>query len=167
MKKIKAGLLIILSMSFLSAQAETISIKMYKLTKTGEGKSIGTVDVQDTSYGLLLTPHLQGLAPGVHGFHVHQNPSCADAGKAAGGHLDPQQSDKHLGPYNSAGHLGDLPPLYFNSQGQAQLPVLAPRLTTQQLKGHSLMIHSGGDNYSDYPQKLGGGGDRIACGVWN
>lgn len=27
------------------------------------------------------------------------------------------------------------------------------------------MIHAGGDNYSDKPEKLGGGGSRIACGV--
>jgi Cu-Zn family superoxide dismutase len=27
------------------------------------------------------------------------------------------------------------------------------------------MIHAGGDNYSDHPEKLGGGGARIACGV--
>ena len=27
------------------------------------------------------------------------------------------------------------------------------------------MIHAGGDNYSDEPQPLGGGGGRIACGV--
>jgi Cu-Zn family superoxide dismutase len=27
------------------------------------------------------------------------------------------------------------------------------------------MIHAGGDNYSDTPKPLGGGGERIACGV--
>jgi len=27
------------------------------------------------------------------------------------------------------------------------------------------MIHAGGDNYSDEPAKLGGGGARMACGV--
>ncbi len=27
------------------------------------------------------------------------------------------------------------------------------------------MIHAGGDNYSDTPEKLGGGGARVACGV--
>lgn len=27
------------------------------------------------------------------------------------------------------------------------------------------MIHAGSDNYSDDPKPLGGGGDRIACGV--
>jgi Cu-Zn family superoxide dismutase len=27
------------------------------------------------------------------------------------------------------------------------------------------MIHDGGDNYSDEPAKLGGGGNRMVCGV--
>jgi Cu-Zn family superoxide dismutase len=27
------------------------------------------------------------------------------------------------------------------------------------------MIHAGGDNYSDTPVTLGGGGARVACGV--
>jgi Cu-Zn family superoxide dismutase len=27
------------------------------------------------------------------------------------------------------------------------------------------MIHAGGDNYADQPKPLGGGGERIACGV--
>ncbi|NES46128.1 superoxide dismutase family protein, partial [Moorena sp. SIO2C4] len=33
------------------------------------------------------------------------------------------------------------------------------------LKGHSLIIHAQGDNYSDIPKPLGGGGARVACGV--
>ena len=33
------------------------------------------------------------------------------------------------------------------------------------LRGKSVVIHAGGDNYSDQPQPLGGGGARIACGV--
>jgi len=43
--------------------------------------------------------------------------------------------------------------------------VLAPRLKMTDVKGHALMVHAGGDNYSDNPEKLGGGGARIACGV--
>lgn len=27
------------------------------------------------------------------------------------------------------------------------------------------MVHAGGDNHSDHPQPLGGGGARFACGV--
>ena len=88
----------------------------------------------------------------------------AVAALAAGGHLDPSNTGKHEGPYGK-GHLGDLPVLYVGADGKAMLPVLAPRLKVADLKGRSLMIHAGGDNYSDQPDKLGGGGARIACGV--
>jgi Cu-Zn family superoxide dismutase len=27
------------------------------------------------------------------------------------------------------------------------------------------MVHAGGDNHSDHPAMLGGGGARMACGV--
>ena len=50
-------------------------------------------------------------------------------------------------------------------EGMAQTPVLAPRLKTDDVKGRSLMIHLMGDNFSDDPQPLGGGGARLACGV--
>ncbi|MGB7921253.1 MAG: superoxide dismutase family protein [Desulfobacterales bacterium] len=119
-----------------------------------------------------MCQYLNGLAPGLHGFHVHENPSCAAAekdgnsvpGLAAGGHFDPAGTGRHEGPYGE-GHLGDHPPLYADRDGHASLPVLAPRIKVSDLKGRSLMIHAGGDNYSDSPQKLGGGGARVACGV--
>ncbi len=63
------------------------------------------------------------------------------------------------------GHAGDLPALYVAADGTATNPVLAPRLNLSELKGRSLMIHAGGDNHADRPEKLGGGGARIACGV--
>jgi Cu-Zn family superoxide dismutase len=86
------------------------------------------------------------------------------AASAAGGHFDPLMTGKHEGPYGN-GHSGDLPFLYVDKDGKALLPVLAPRLKVSDLKGRSLMIHAGGDNYSDVPEKLGGGGSRLACGA--
>jgi len=53
----------------------------------------------------------------------------------------------------------------FAARRLATLPVLASHLKAKDLKGRALMIHAGGDNYSDQPQPLGGGGARIACGV--
>lgn len=131
---------------------------------TATGKPIGTIKADDTIYGLLLTPRLRDLPPGVHGFHVHQGAFCSNHGMGAGDHLDPLHTHSHQGPYEGDGHLGDLPVLIVNSQGKATLPVLAPRLKLYQIKDHALMIHAGGDNYSNDP-KNGGGGARIACGV--
>lgn len=147
------------------ALAASITIPMYLVAAKGHGKSIGSVVAEDVKCGVLLKPNLSDLPPGVHGFHVHVNPSCDDYGMAAGGHFDPQHTNEHEGPYAHAGHKGDLPILIVDKNGKATLPTLAPRLTVADLKGHALMIHAGGDNYSDQPEKLGGGGARIACGI--
>ncbi len=152
---------IILFLATNMVYADTV-IHIYSTSQ--KDKELGIVTAVDTQYGLLLTPNLTGLPPGAHGFHIHQNPSCRDQGMGAGGHLDPYHTNKHLGPYNSAGHLGDLPILFVDENGRATLPVLAPRLKLSDIQNHSLMIHAGGDNYSDNP-KMGGGGERIACGV--
>ena len=129
------------------------------------GKPIGMILAKQSNYGLLLIPNLSNLQPGVHGFHVHALASCDQKGMGAGDHLDPRNTNKHQGPYNDQGHLGDLPVLYVDAQGKATIPVLAPRLDLADVQGHTLMIHSGGDNYSDEPEVLGGGAARMACGV--
>lgn len=154
------------------AHADEIVVTVHLATDAGPGKAIGTIKVQDTAHGALFTPLLTDLPPGLHGFHVHEHAHCGPADKdgkmtpglAAGNHFDPGKTGKHLGPYGD-GHLGDLPPLFVGADGAATLPVLAPRLKVADLAGRSLMIHAGGDNYSDQPAALGGGGARIACGV--
>jgi len=152
--------------------AEEVIVKVSLVSDQGIGKEIGTITASDSKYGLILTPQLADLAPGLHGFHVHDKPDCAHAMKdgnavaalAAGGHYDPANAGKHEGPYGN-GHLGDLPALYVAADGKVTLPVLAPRLKVADIRERSIMIHSGGDNYSDTPAPLGGGGPRVACGV--
>jgi Cu-Zn family superoxide dismutase len=161
MAKIFAGAVALLSSSLACA---SLVIPVYMTTADGKGVSVGTVVADDTIYGLVLTPDLHGLPPGVHGFHIHDMAMCEHDGTAAGGHFDPDKTNKHLGPYDP-GHLGDLPVLIVSEKGRARLPVLAPRLKLEMIKNHALMIHSGGDNYSDSPEKLGGGGARLACGI--
>jgi Cu-Zn family superoxide dismutase len=156
----------------LVSHAADVTIPMYAVDEHGVGNSLGTVHAVDSKDGLVITPHLKGLPPGKHGFHAHENPNCQPKEKegkmtaalAAGGHYDPVGAGKHEGPAGK-GHLGDLPFLTAAADGSATMPVMAPRLKVADLKGRSLMIHAGGDNYSDKPQPLGGGGARIACGV--
>lgn len=152
--------------------ADTLDVDVHSVNADGVGDSLGTVTLEQTDHGLLLTPSLEGLEAGIHGFHVHQNASCEPkeddngetvAALAAGGHYDPESAETHQGPYDD-GHLGDLPALAVDDSGEANLPTLAPRLSLDDMNGRSLMIHAGGDNYSDEPH-LGGGGSRVACGV--
>ena len=156
-----------------AAVAADLRAEMHTATSTGPGDVIGTVTVSPGAHGATLTTDLRGLPPGPHGFHVHENGSCDPAtangqlvpAGAAGGHLDPAHTGHHEGPTHD-GHLGDLPVLTADASGRAAQTLDAPRITDlQAIKGHALMIHAGGDNYSDTPAALGGGGARIACGV--
>lgn len=156
--------------SALAAETTTVTLDMAE--KTGPGAAVGTVRIEETSYGLAFFPSLKGLAPGLHGFHVHEKGSCAPGDNngtpvpagGAGGHLDPAGTKKHDLPWGN-GHLGDLPALYVAADGMATNPVLAPRLKMADVRNHALMIHAGGDNHADHPAPLGGGGARVACGV--
>jgi len=155
------------------ASAASQEVTLHQVSAQGVGEAVGKVTITETDYGLQFTPALSGMKPGIHGFHVHAKGSCEPgesqgktvAAGAAGGHLDPQNSGKHLGPY-ADGHLGDLPALYVTDDGKASYPVVAPRLKSlSDIKGKALMVHVGGDNHADHPEPLGGGGARLACGV--
>ena len=156
-----------------SAYAASETTTMNAIDATSVGKKIGTLRLTDTKAGLQITPQLNGLPPGDHGFHIHVNANCAPgngadgkpaAGLAAGGHYDPVNTGKHLGP-NGEGHKGDMPFLTVDASGKSTKRVVAPHLKVGDAKGRSIMIHAGGDNYSDQPAPLGGGGARLACGI--
>lgn len=175
MKPLSMMLLVVPWLAVAGAQAgedsdKTMSVTMHTVNEDGTGESIGEVQVKETDHGVVFEPDLENLSPGLHGFHVHTNPSCqpskATPAGAAGGHYDPGDADSHGTPWGD-GHLGDLPALYVDEEGNATHPVLAPRLEIQDLRGRSLMIHAGGDNYSDHPKPSGGGGARVACGVFS
>lgn len=154
--------------------AEPITVEMYFATEQGQGDLAGTIVISENKYGALFTPDLKGIEPGIHGFHVHAIGDCGPSEKdgvitpagAAGGHWDPDGTDEHLGPWEDGGHKGDLPALYADVDGTVTYPVLAPKIKDiNELKGLSLMVHVGGDNHSDHPKPLGGGGPRLTCGV--
>ena len=152
--------------------AGSLEIDIHSISKDGIGESIGTVLASDSGNGLVITPALTGLSEGEHGFHLHAGTSCqaalnddnvSVAGLAAKGHWDPDNTNTHSGPFGD-GHRGDLSRLIVNADGSTTTEVVAPRLRTADLLGRALIVHSGGDTYSDIPP-LGGGGARIACGV--
>lgn len=165
------GLLLVSSPAFAKA-GKSVKVTMNTVTPEGVGASIGTITIKEDKDGVTLEPKLKGLAPGEHGFHVHENASCEPADKdgkktaaqAAGGHFDPAATKAHKGP-GGGGHKGDLPKLVVSDKGEAKDKIEVKGVTLADFQGHALMIHEGGDNYSDTPKPLGGGGARIACGV--
>jgi Cu-Zn family superoxide dismutase len=155
------------------AMAADLTVTVHKVTQDGTSDNLGTIIIASSNAGATFKVDLHGLPPGQHGFHVHENGNCGPTllngtripGGAAGGHLDPDHTGKHEGPAGQ-GHLGDLPVLDVDANGTAKQILIPSRIKDPAvLKGHSIVIHVGGDNYSDSPSPLGGGGARFACGV--
>jgi superoxide dismutase, Cu-Zn family len=156
-----------------AAAAVELRAEMHRAMASGPSEAVGTVTIADSAQGAVVKTDLKGLPAGPHGFHVHEHGSCEHAmtngqtvpAGAAGGHFDPQNTGKHAGPQGE-GHLGDLPVLQVAANGTATGTLTAPRIKdVSMLRGKAVMIHAGGDNYSDQPAPLGGGGARLACGV--
>lgn len=161
-----------LALSCCATARADITVNMNLVDENGVGKAVGNITISESAYGLVFTPALSGLPAGLHGFHLHETGNCTSKEKdgkkvaalAAGGHYDPAGSKKHGTPWGD-GHLGDLPPLFVDANGNANQPVLAPRLKMTDLASRAVMVHAGGDNHADHPAALGGGGVRVVCGV--
>lgn len=154
-----------------SATAADVTVDMNKITADGVGEKLGTVIISEKSGpGLQFKVDMRGVSAGEHGFHLHMNGDCgsaqkdgkAQAGLAAGAHYDPADTKSHKGPIGK-GHKGDLPFLTATDKG-INVVVSAPHLALSDVLGRALVVHEGGDNYSDHPEN-GGGKGRIACGV--
>lgn len=153
------------------AIAQQVTVDINRISDAGVGDKIGAVIISEGKGGVSFKVAVTGLPKGQRGFHVHEKGDCGPgmkdgkmtAGIAAGEHYDPEGKKSHKGP-KGQGHKGDLPALNANAKGDVKQTVAASRLKLSDVLGRSLVIHEGGDTYSDTPAS-GGGKGRIACGV--
>lgn len=136
-----------------------------------DGEQIGNATLKQTPHGVLISVELAGIAPGQHGFHIHETGRCdpQDGFKSAGAHYAPRGNRHGLldpdGP-----HAGDMPNQFVGPSGTFSVQVLNTNVTLESgtgtlfdEDGSALVIHSGPDDYKSQP--AGNAGDRIACGV--
>lgn len=134
-----------------------------------QGQRIGTAYVTSDTAGVRIRADVSGLAPGAHGFHIHERGACdAPQFTSAGSHYSPMSREHgYLDP--NGPHAGDLPNLMANAQGRVEgydWTTNRVALTSASLRhtaGSSLVIHAQRDDY--LTDGGGGSGDRIACGV--
>lgn len=117
-----------------------------------------------------------GLEPGFHGFHIHTVGQCDPAGdppfSSAGGHYPGMEGVNH------DDHAGDMPSVYINQDGSAEMYFVTDRFTVEELfdeDGSAVMVHGGADNFANIPERYGtpdqetlntgDSGPRVACGV--
>lgn len=148
--------------------AEAASAKA-AIKGTAEGSALsGTVNLVETANGLRIEAAISGAPKGKKGFHIHENGSCDDFGKAAGGHFNPD--GHHHGNAVEKGiekaHAGDLGNIKINRSGKGKLSVFLPGLNLAEgpynVMGKAVILHEKED---DFGQPAGNAGARIGCGI--
>ncbi len=134
----------------------------------GESGVSGKVTFTQEKDGVRVHAELTGLAPGEHGFHVHEFGDCTMMdGTCAGGHFNPTGAP-HGGPDASPGkrHVGDLGNVKADSSGKAVYDRVDKMITLSgphSIIGRSIIVHAGRDDLTTQP--TGDAGARIGCGV--
>ncbi|MES2103907.1 MAG: superoxide dismutase family protein [Pseudomonadota bacterium] len=139
--------------------------------KATQGNSVnGTVSFVQKGEQLLVEARLEGLTPGLHGFHIHEKGDCsAPDASSAGGHFNPS-GKQHGDPAHAEHHGGDFGNLTADANGKALLQLSIPTSQITLVKdapnsiiGRGLIVHADPDDYMTQP--TGNSGKRLACGV--
>ena len=138
-----------------------------RLAPTQDNRVAGAVTFTQTGSKVRVIAEVSGLAPGAHGFHLHDKGDCsAPDGTSAGGHFNPG-GKPHGNPEQAEHHAGDMPQLIANAAGVATMTAYLDGLTISEganaIVGRSVIVHAAPDDFKTQP--TGNSGARQACGV--
>jgi len=137
------------------------------LKATQGNAASGTVSFRQEGGDVVMSARVTGLAPGAHGFHIHEKGDCsAPDATSAGGHFNPT-GKPHGNPDSADHHGGDMPQLIADASGNASLVATLTGLSVlagaNSVVGRGVIIHAAPDDFKTQP--TGNSGARVACGV--
>ena len=135
-----------------------------------DGSAAGQAQFTAKPDGVWLDLTVSGLAPGLHGLHLHAIGACTTPDFAsAGAHWNPM-SHKHGLQSPDGAHLGDLPNLDVAPDGTGHIATLVAGATLDggmhgllDADGTALVVHASPDDNMTDP--TGNSGGRQLCGV--
>ncbi|KJE97913.1 superoxide dismutase Cu-Zn [Capsaspora owczarzaki ATCC 30864] len=137
----------------------------------GDGAVKGTVVFTDDGAATKVEGTIEGLAPGKHGFHIHEFGDNTNGCISAGPHFNPA-GKTHGAPEDEERHVGDLGNVEAGADGIAKFTItdnLIQVSGVNSIVGRSVVIHADIDDLGKGGHELskttGNAGGRLACGV--
>jgi superoxide dismutase, Cu-Zn family len=147
-------------------EREPVTHAVALLHPTEGHEARGAVHFVSSRDEIRVTAIVEGLSPGLHGFHVHEYGDCsAPDGSSAGGHFDPGDM-AHGAPTAGERHVGDLGNLSADEMGVALVEwtdTLLAFTGPRSILGRAVIVHAQADDLRSQP--TGESGARVACGV--
>ncbi|CAJ0578456.1 unnamed protein product, partial [Mesorhabditis spiculigera] len=143
---------------------------LFKAVKGGApNQSVGVIDFIQNGNSLSLNGTIEaalGLAPGLHGFHIHEKGDLGDGCLATGAHYNPHKMT-HGAPTDSNRHIGDLGNINAPASGNLDIRVadtLASLNGQFSILGRAVVVHEKADDLgkgqSDLSKTTGDAGSR-------
>lgn len=154
-------------------KAEPEAVEAREVTVTMASKSgsdvQGKVVFKEENGVVTMTAVFDGLAPGEHAIHLHEEADCsADDATSTGGHWNPTFT-KH-GQWGDADgyHLGDIGNFTADDSGRGAITFSTDQWCIgcgdekKDILGKAVIVHQGTDDYTSQPS--GAAGARVSCG---
>ncbi len=151
-----------------AAEVAPLKVTVPIIATLPDSKVAGEVLLVEEKGGVSVSANVTNVTPGMHGFHFHENGSCAEEGKAAGSHFNPDAVSHGMLTHDGfeKAHAGDMGNIEVGENGQGQLTEFLPGLSLKEgkyaLVGRAIVLHEKADDFS---QPTGNAGGRIGCGV--
>lgn len=144
----------------------TVSHAIAMLQPARDGKVEGTIHFHKRPAGMHVQGRITGLAPGAHGFHVHEYGDCSAPDlTSAGAHFNPL-GRPHGPRTDRRRHVGDLGNVEAGADGSVSLDYTDDQLRFDGMRGilgRGVVVHAKADDLKSQPS--GDAGGRLACGV--
>ena len=150
-----------------------MATKAVCVLKSACGKINGVINFSQQGSEVKITGEITGLAPGKHGFHIHQFGDNTDGCTSAGPHYNPDGCE-HGAPDDTKGqrHVGDLGNCVADSNGKVNVRITDALMSLngeRSIIGRTVVVHADVDDLGrgghELSKTTGNAGGRLACGV--
>ena len=130
----------------------------------------GILYLTQTKTGVVIKGTINGLAPGKHGFHIHQYGDMTDGCQSMGTHYN-YHNLYHGNLTDTCKHMGDLGNITADNTGKCYVHVKTELSLNglYSIVGRSMVVHEKEDDLgrggNEESKKTGNSGNRLLCGI--